>query len=212
MKKVISVVNQKGGTGKTTISINIAVCFASEEVETLIIDADPQHSALDWKADRPEDLHNIHALHLPEKNLFKEVQNLKPKYDLIIIDGGGRVTTTARAAVASADFIIIPTLPSKLDMLSTEEFIDTVINEVKAIKPDITGGIILNQLQKGTDIGKVAIKHLEDLGYPVFDTMLHLYVAYREATAVGKSVIEYDAKSRAANEMSNFFKELKGVL
>ncbi len=72
--------------------------------------------------------------------------------------------------------------------------------------------IILNQFQKGTDIGKVAIKHLEDLGYPVFNTMLHLYVAYREATAVGKSVIEYDAKSRAANEMSNFFKELKGVL
>ncbi len=143
---------------------------------------------------------------------FSRVWAKNPKYDLIIIDGGGRVTATARAAVASADFIIIPTLPSKLDMLSTEEFIDTVINEVKAIKPDIVGGIILNQFQKGTDIGKVAIKHLEDLGYPVFDTMLHLYVAYREATAVGKSVIEYDAKSRAANEMSNFFKELKGVL
>ena len=212
MRKVISVVNQKGGTGKTTISVNLAACFAKEGIEVLLVDADAQHSAMDWKADRPQDLPNIHALHLPEKNLYQEVQNLKQKYSLVIIDGGGRVTATARAAVASADFIVIPTLPSKLDMLSTEEFIDTVINEVKAIKPDVAGGIILNQLQKGTAIGTVAIKHIEDLGYPVFDNRLHLYVAYREATAASKSVIEYDRKSKAAIEMSAFFKELKGVL
>jgi chromosome partitioning protein len=145
MRKVISVVNQKGGTGKTTISVNLAACFAKEGIEVLLVDADAQHSSMDWKADRPQDLPNIHALHLPEKNLYQEIQNLKQKYSLVIIDGGGRVTATARAAVALADFIVIPTLPSKLDMLSTEEFIDTVINEVRAIKPDIAGGIILNE-------------------------------------------------------------------
>lgn len=212
MRKVISVVNQKGGTGKTTISVNLAACFASEGIDVLLVDADAQHSAMDWKADRSEELPNIHALHLPEKNLHREVQNLKQKYSLVIIDGGGRVTATARAAVASADFIIIPTLPSKLDMLSTEEFIDTVIDEVKAVKPGIAGGIILNQLQKGTAIGSMAMKHLEDLGYPLFDTALHLYVAYREAAASGKSVIEYDLKSKAAREITAFFKELKEVL
>jgi len=212
MRKVISVVNQKGGTGKTTISVNLAACFATEGTEVLLIDADAQHSAMDWKADRPQELPNIHVLHLPEKNLHREVQSLKQKYGLIIIDGGGRVTATARAAVASADFIIIPTLPSKLDMLSTEEFIDTVINEVRAIKPDIVGGIILNQLQKGTAIGTAAVKHIESLGYPLFDSCLHLYVAYREAAAVSKSVIEYDQTSKAAIEMTILFKELKGVL
>lgn len=212
MRKVLSVVNQKGGTGKTTISVNLAACFATEGTEVLLVDADAQHSAMDWKADRPQQLPNIHALHLPEKNLHREVQNLKQKYDLVIIDGGGRVTATARAAAASADFIVIPTLPSKLDMLSTEEFIDTVINEVRAIKPDIAGGIILNQLQKGTVIATAAIDHLGQLGYPFFDNVLHLYVAYREAAATGKSVIEYDQKSKAAIEMSAFFQELKGVL
>jgi chromosome partitioning protein len=208
---IISVVSQKGGTGKTTVAINLAACYAAMGREVLLVDADPQHSALDWKADRPQDAPTIHALHLPEKNLFQEIQNLKQKYTLIIIDGGGRITATARAAVATADFIIIPTLPSKLDMLSTEQFIQTVINEVQTFKPVVAGGLLLNQLQAGTAIGKAALEHLETLGYPVFETKLHLYVAYREAAAAGKSVAEYDRNTKAAGEFATFFKELLEV-
>ena len=208
---ILSVVSQKGGTGKTTVATNLASCFATMGQEVLIVDADPQHSALDWKADRPATLPNINALHLPEKNLFQEIQNLQRKYELIIIDGGGRITATARAAVAAAEFIIIPTLPSKLDILSTESFIQTVIHEVQAYKADVSGGILLNQLQSGTAIGRVAIEYLETLGYPVFETKLHLYVAYREAAATGMSVIEYDTQSKAAGEFAHFFKELLEV-
>ena len=110
---IIAVVSQKGGTGKTTVATNLAACYAAEGQEVMLVDADPQHSALDWKADRPPALPQVHALHLPEKNLFQEVQHLSQKYALVIIDGGGRITATARAAVAAADFLILPTLPSK---------------------------------------------------------------------------------------------------
>jgi chromosome partitioning protein len=208
---IISVVSQKGGTGKTTVATNLASCYAAMGREVLLVDADPQHSSLDWKADRPQELPPINALHLPEKNLFQEVQNLQQKYALLIIDGGGRITATARAAVAAADFLIIPTLPSKLDMLSTEDFIRTVIQEVQAYKPVVSGGILLNQLQAGTAIGKAAMEHLDTLGYPVFETKLHLYVAYREAAAAGRSVIEYDSTGKAAGEFTAFFKELLEV-
>lgn len=208
---ILSVVSQKGGTGKTTVAINVAACYATMGREVVLVDADPQHSSLDWKADRPRELPTIHALHLPEKNLFQEIQNLRQKYELLIVDGGGRITATARAAVAAADFLIIPTLPSKLDMLSTEDFIHTVINEVQAYKPVVAGGIVLNQLQASTAIGRAAVEHLETLGYPVFETKLHLYVAYREAAAAGRSVIEYDSTSKAAGEFAAFFKELLEV-
>ena len=208
---IISVVSQKGGTGKTTIAINLAACYATMGREVLLVDADPQHSSLDWKADRPQELPPIHVFHLPEKNLFQEIHNLRQKFTLIIIDGGGRITVTARAAVAAADFLIIPTLPSKLDMLSTEDFIQTVIQEVQTYKPVVAGGIILNQLQASTAIGKAAIEHLATLGYPMFETTLHLYVAYREAAAAGRSVIEYDKNSKAAGEFTAFFTELLEV-
>ena len=187
---IIAVVSQKGGTGKTTVATNLAACYAAEGQEVMLVDADPQHSALDWKADRPPTLPQVHALHLPEKNLFQEVQHLRQKYALVIIDGGGRITATARAAVAAADFLLIPTLPSKFDLLSTESFIQTVIHEVQTYKPVVAGGIVLNQLQTGTAIGKAASEHLATLAYPVFTTPLHLYVAYREAAATRQSVAE----------------------
>ena len=209
---IIAVVSQKGGTGKTTVATNLAACYAAQGREVVLIDADPQHSAFDWKADRPPALPPIHALQLPEKNLFQEVQHLHQKYALILIDGGGRITATARAAVAAADFLIIPTLPSKFDLLSTDDFIQTVIHEVQTYKPVVAGGIVLNQLQAGTAIGKAASEHLATLAYPVFTTQLHLYVAYREAASTGQSVLEYDRQSKAAAEFTAFFTELLEVI
>ena len=119
---IISVVNQKGGTGKTTVATNLAACFAGEGQEVLVIDADPQRSALDWRADRPGDQPQVQAVGLPARNLHQEIEPFRRKYDVILIDGGGRITATARAAVMAADFVIIPILPSKPDILSTQDF------------------------------------------------------------------------------------------
>jgi chromosome partitioning protein len=208
---ILAVVNQKGGTGKSTVATNIASCFAAEGREVLLIDADPQHTALDWRADRPNDQPLLQAIGLPVRNLHQELEPFRRKYEVIIIDGGGRITATARAAVMASDFIIVPLLPSKPDLLSTQDFFREVINEVTAVK-DIQGAILINQVQTGTLINREVREHLKELHYPVFDTVLHLYVAYKEAMAAGLSVIEYDPKSKAAQEMAAFFHELEEVL
>jgi chromosome partitioning protein len=208
---ILAVVNQKGGTGKSTVATNIASCFAAEGREVLLIDADPQHTALDWRADRPDNQPLLQAIGLPVRNLHQELEPFRRKYEVIIIDGGGRITATARAAVMASDFLIVPILPSKPDLLSTQDFFREVINEVTAVK-DIQGAILINQVQTGTLINREVREHLKELHYPVFDTVLHLYVAYKEAMAAGLSVIEYDPKSKAAQEMAAFFHELEEVL
>jgi chromosome partitioning protein len=208
---ILAVVNQKGGTGKSTVATNIAACFAAEGREVLLIDADPQHTALDWRADRPDNQPLLQTIGLPVRNLHQELEPFRRKYEVIIIDGGGRITTTARAAVMVSDFLIVPILPSKPDLLSTQDFFREVINEVTAVK-DIQGAILINQVQTGTLINREVREHLKELHYPVFDTVLHLYVAYKEAMAAGLSVIEYDPKSKAAQEMAAFFHELEEVL
>jgi chromosome partitioning protein len=208
---ILAVVNQKGGTGKSTVATNIASCFAAEGREVLLIDADPQHTALDWRADRPNDQPLLQAIGLPVRNLHQELEPFRRKYEVIIIDGGGRITATARAAVMVSDFLIVPILPSKPDLLSTQDFFREVINEVTAMK-DIQGAILINQVQTGTLINREVREHLKELHYPVFDTVLHLYVAYKEAMAAGLSVMEYDPKSKAAQEMAAFFHELEEVL
>ena len=208
---IISVVNQKGGTGKTTVATNLAVCFAAEGRDVLLIDADPQRSALDWRADRPDAHSPVQTIGLPVKNLHREMDLFRPKYDVILIDGGGRVTATARAAVLVADFVIVPTLPSKPDIMSTHDFFKGVIEAVATIK-EVQGAVLINQLQMGTVVSRRAEESVKGLGYPVFKTILHQYVAYREAIAAGLSVIEYDETSKAAQELTAFFRELKEVL
>jgi chromosome partitioning protein len=208
---IISAVNQKGGTGKTTVATNLAACFAAEGRDVLLIDADPQHSALDWRADRPADRPPVQTIGLPVRNLHREIDPFRRKYEVILIDGGGRVNATARAAVMVSDFVIVPTLPSKPDILSTQDFFKDVIEDVATIR-DVQGAVLINQLQAGTVVSRRSEEYLKSLGYPIFKTLLHQYVAYREAIAAGVSVIEYDQTSKAAQELAAFFDELKEAL
>jgi cellulose biosynthesis protein BcsQ len=119
---IIAVVNQKGGTGKTTVATNLAVLFAHQTGEVLLVDADPQQSALEWQRDRPAHLPQVSVIGLPAPNLHREMPRLRTKYGVILIDGGGRVTATARATVAVADFLLVPTLASLPDARSTQRF------------------------------------------------------------------------------------------
>lgn len=210
-RQVLASCNHKGGTGKSTTAVHLAVSFATLGQRTLLIDTDPQHSALAWKADRPDHLPRVQVIGLPAPNLHKEVEAFKHDYEVIIIDGGGRMTTTARAACAVADFLIIPTRPSKPDLLSTTDFLHTVVEEVRAMRP-VTGGILITQMQGGTVIGKAALAELQTLGYPLFDTIIHARVAYQEAMAAGMSVLEYAADSKAAQETRALFTEVREAL
>jgi cellulose biosynthesis protein BcsQ len=110
-----------------------------------------------------------------------------------------------------ADFVIVPTLASKPDVLSTQDFFRQVIEEVTAVK-EVRGAILINQVQTGTVINRECQEQLSTLGYPVFSTNLHLYVAYKEAIAAGLSVVEYDKQSKAAQELTALFREVREVL
>ncbi len=208
---IISVVNQKGGTGKTTVATNIATTFATNNTDVLLIDADPQQSALDWQKDRPDNLPHVSVIGLPSSNLHREVERLIKKYDLIIIDGGGRVTSSARAAVASADFVIIPTIASKPDSLSTQKFLKDVVEEVATIKDNVSGAILFTMLKTGTVFNISGQEQIKELGYPAFNTVLYHRITYQEAISKGMSVIEYDPKSKASYEVKKLYKELKEV-
>jgi hypothetical protein len=86
------------------VATNLATLFAGQQGEVLLVDADPQQSALKWQRDRPAHLPQVSVIGLPAPNLHREILRLQTKYGVILIDGGGRVTATARATVAVADF------------------------------------------------------------------------------------------------------------
>jgi chromosome partitioning protein len=206
---IFAVVNQKGGTGKTTVATNLATLFAGNGADVLLIDADPQQSALDWQRDRPAHLPAVSVIGLPAPNLHREIARLKTKYERIIIDGGGRVTATARAAVAAADFLLIPTLASKPDALSTTRFFQEVVEEVATVKGRVSGAILFTMLKTGTVFNLSGQEQIKELGYPVCDTALYHRITYQEAISQGMSVAEYDPGSKAAQEIRDLFQELQ---
>jgi chromosome partitioning protein len=209
---IVAVVNQKGGCGKSTIATNLAAMFAAEGKEVLLVDADPeQHSAMNWCADRPEHLPKVHSSSLPARNLRKDADAIRQKWEIVIIDGGARVTEHAHAAVAAADWLVIPVKPSKVDLDATAQFLDVVQSDM-AKRDDLSGGLLLNQLQEGTAIGAAAREQLNGWDFPVFKSVLHSYVAFSEAAWQGQSVVEYQPKSKAASDIKAFLKELKRAM
>jgi chromosome partitioning protein len=206
---IIAVVNQKGGTGKTTVATNLATLFAAQKTEVLLVDADPQQSALEWQHDRPTHLPQVSVVGLPAPNLHREIPRLQAKYPVILIDGGGRVTATARATVAVADFLLVPTLASLPDARSTQRCFQEVVEEVAAIKGRISGAILFSMVKTGTVFNVSGQGSIKDLGYPVLETTLSHRITYQEAFAQGMSVGEYDPRSKAAEEVHALFRELQ---
>jgi chromosome partitioning protein len=206
---IIAVVNQKGGTGKTTVATNLATLFAIQGPEVLLVDADPQQSALEWQRDRPAHLPQVSVVGLPAPNLHREIPTLQTKYPVILIDGGGRVTATARATVAVADFLLVPTLASLPDARSTQRFFQEVVEEVAAIKGRVSGAILFSMVKTGTVFNVSGQGQIKDLGYPVLETTLSHRITYQEAIAQGMSVREYDPRSKAAEEVQALFRELQ---
>ena len=96
-------------------------------------------------------------------------------------------------------------------MDATAQFLDVVQTDM-AKRDDLRGGIVINQIQEGTAIGNAARSQITEWEFPVFDTVLHSYVAFTEALWQGQSVGEMQASSKAAADMAAFFSELKGAM
>ncbi|RRR68906.1 MAG: cobyrinic acid a,c-diamide synthase [Candidatus Viridilinea halotolerans] len=203
---IVSFLNQKGGVGKTTLAVHLSMALALRGERVLLVDADPQGSALDWSASRQAHP-RFAVIGLPTKNLHREVQAHVPNYDVIVIDGPPRVNELARAAIMAADIVLVPVQPSPYDVWAAKEITD-LLTEAAAFKPNQKSAFVINRKIVNTAIGRDVAEALSDYSYPVLASAISQRVVFAESAAQGSTVMELDPKSSATQEINALTDEI----
>lgn len=208
---VLSIVNLKGGVGKSTVSQNMAVYFATEDVKVCIVDTDfEQQTSMKWVEQRGDRQPRVPVFAITEKALSSNLAELKENYQLIIIDGTPALSTLASRVLLESDLVIVPITPTGFDLWSFEKFLDRY-NDIKSRRTDnLSAYIVLNRYKK-TSFHKGAEAAVKDFEIGVLETRMGDRMAYQECGVQGLGVVEGKDK-KAAEEVTNLCEEVFKIL
>lgn len=206
MGKVITFSNQKGGSGKSTLSANLAVLWSNSGYKVAVIDADPQKSLTYWLSERKkyygDDDIGINFYNFDIRNLTEEVKKIKRKYDFIIIDSPPAITFETLQIIKASNGVFVPVQPSPLDLMATLPFLQIAREEKK--KPLI----ILNRVMPRAKLTEAMILRLRYSGAKIARSRISSKVIFAESFAVGRGVIDINVTSDAAKEIINVGNEI----
>ena len=202
---IISLVNQKGGVGKTTAAINLAASLRRKNYSLIFIDADPQGSAIQWHA--VEDNKAFEVTHHPGKIYRHETDELAKKYDYVVIDAPPALGDITRSILAVTDLAVIPLSPSPLDVWSCWKTLE-LIKEVQQQNTKLKSKLLISRKIPGTRLAREAREAMGVFNTDLFDAELCQRVAYIESMTQGVSVMQYAPNSKAANEIERLSEEL----
>lgn len=211
-KRVTSFVNQKGGVGKSTLAVNVAAEKARRGRRVLLLDADPQGSALDWQAQRGRQEHPplVSVVGFPRDTIHREIDQLGQGYDEIIIDAPGRVESVARAVIMASDLVVIPVQPSAYDIWASTDVL-TLLEQSQVYKPELIGAWVINRYIPGTRIARDVKQQLSSYGPRLLEANIAQRIIYNESTARGLAVYETEPGGVADDEIRAVANELEAI-
>jgi chromosome partitioning protein len=197
---IILVGHQKGGVGKSTIAVNIAVEFSSKGKSVIIVEADPTvMTSSTWAKDREDGGYSPITTVRQTGNLRGTLLDLAGKYDVVIVDAPGKDSSEMRTAMTAADLILVPIPPSQPDLDTTQSLVIT-INQARDFNPELKALAVLNRVPTNvfSDADTEARAYLSD--FPelrIASTNLHERKVYQTSVSEGLGVVEMkDSKAK----------------
>lgn len=196
--RIIAVANQKGGVGKSTVSMLLAGTWGRAGYKVLVVDSDPQGTATQWGSTSDDSVFPASVISLAGmgSKLHREVQKHVDNYDLVVIDCPPSVELQSQSALLIADIAIIP-LPPSPPVLWGSRGIKLLIEKAEAVNPELRGFILMNKVKK-TALSRDIQELLTGFGLPVLKNSLKELTAYEEASAFGCTVQELGSGSKVA--------------
>lgn len=202
MSNVITIAQQKGGAGKTTVAAHLAVALAQKGNRVAILDIDPQGSLSHWHSIREkrfgEGYTGLTHVQVSGWRVASEVSRMKKQCDYIIIDSPPHTETEARTAIRSADLIIIPVQPSPTDLWATKPTLELAKSDKVPVK------VLLNRVAANSKLAAKIAEELPDLA----QTTLGNRVLFASSLLEGRAATEVEPNSVAANEVKSLVKEV----
>ncbi len=206
--KIITVAQQKGGSGKTTVSVGLAMAAVESGMSVAVVDSDPQGSLGRWfmarhEAGRAEGLSFSTA---SAWGIAFECDKLKSDHDLVIVDTPPKIDADLRPAFRASDLVLVPVAASQVDLWATESVMELAAREDKPVM------VVMNRAKAKTRLADEIGAELSDLDCLRAKTVLGNRVIYAESLGLGKSVGEMKRTGPANTEMKAFFAEVKKAL
>lgn len=203
---VIAVVGNKGGAGKTTLSVNLAAGL-TRRASIAVIDADPQGSALQWRAIADDD--QAVPVYGADPDLADQAEVLLNEFEYVVIDCPPSVHAPQTSAVLEfGDLALIPVQPSPVDLWATVH-IEEAVTRAHETNPSLRSLLVINQLELRTTLSRLVREALTEIELPVADTALRRRAIYRSSALEGKSVFDMGRRGAdAAEELDQLIREI----
>lgn len=203
--RIITVAQQKGGSGKTTLAVNLAVALHGRGHSVALVDTDPQGSMGRWFLERMAVRGEDEALDFSTSSAWGasyESEKLKKRFDYVIIDTPPKIDSDLRPSLRVADLVLVPVATSHVDLWATEGVLDLARRE----KAEVL--VVLNRTRPNTRLSVEVAARATELGAIVADTRIANRVAYAETLGEGLGVIERSGAGAACDEISALLDEV----